>query len=146
MQLYILLKCITKVVSFSRKMGHSFKFHLYPRKKFQLLFFFNKKHHGTVQVRNSQVVLVVKKLSANAGEVREVGSTLGSGRFPRGGHGNPPQYSCLENPMDRGAWWATVHRITKRQTQQVTEHSHKHSSSSITTISCEQSETPSGKC
>ena len=39
-----------------------------------------------------------------------------SGRSPREGHGNPLQYSCLENPMDRGAWWTTVHRVTKRQT------------------------------
>ena len=41
----------------------------------------------------------------------------GSGRFPAGGHGNPLQYSCLENPMDRGAWWATVHSVTMSQTQ-----------------------------
>ena len=59
------------------------------------------------------MVLVVKKLSANAGEVREVGSTLGSGRFPRGGHGSILQYSYLENPMDREAWWAIVHRAAK---------------------------------
>ena len=41
---------------------------------------------------------------------------LGSGRSPGGGHGNPLQYFCLENPMDRGAWWATVHRVPKSQT------------------------------
>ena len=41
----------------------------------------------------------------------------GSGRSPGGGHGNPLQYSCLENPMERGAWLATVHRVTKSQTQ-----------------------------
>ena len=46
-----------------------------------------------------------------------MGLIPGSGRSPRGGHGNPLQYSCLENPMDRGAWQATVHRITKSQTQ-----------------------------
>ena len=44
------------------------------------------------------------------------GSTPGSERSPGGGHGNPLQYSCLENPMDRGAWWATVRRVTKSQT------------------------------
>ena len=52
----------------------------------------------------SEVVLVVKNLPANAGEVRDVGSILGSGRYPVEGHGNLLQYSCLENPMDSGAW------------------------------------------
>ena len=51
----------------------------------------------------SQVVLVIKNLPANAGEVRDVGSIPGPGRSPGGGHGNPLQYSCLENPMDRGS-------------------------------------------
>ena len=49
----------------------------------------------------------------DAGDTRVVGSIPGSGRSPEGGHGNPPQYSCLDNPMDRGAWWATVHRVAK---------------------------------
>ena len=52
----------------------------------------------------SQVVLVVKNPPANAGDVRNVSSTPGLGRSPGGGHGNPLQYSCLQNPMDRGAW------------------------------------------
>ena len=56
----------------------------------------------------SQVALVVKNLPTKAREVRDVGSVPGSGRSPGGGHGNPLQYSCLENPMDRGAWRATV--------------------------------------
>ena len=56
----------------------------------------------------SQVVLVVKNLSADAGDIRDVDLILGSGRSPGGGHGNPLHYSCLENPMDRGAWQATV--------------------------------------
>ena len=60
------------------------------------------------------VVLVVKKPPANAGDVRDVGSIPRSGRCPGGGHGNPLQYSCLENPMDRGAWQAAVHRVPKR--------------------------------
>ena len=46
-----------------------------------------------------------------------MGSDLGLGRSPGGGNGNPLQYSCLENPMDGGAWWATVHRVTKNQTR-----------------------------
>ena len=46
----------------------------------------------------------------------DTGSIPGSGRSPGGGHGNPLQYSCLENPKDRGAWWATVHRVTNNQT------------------------------
>ena len=56
----------------------------------------------------SQVMLVVKNPPANAGATGEAGSVPGLGRFPGGGHGNPLQYSCLENSMDRGAWWATV--------------------------------------
>ena len=65
----------------------------------------------------SQVALVVKNLPANAGQVRDVGSIPGSGRSPGGEHGNRLQYSCLENPMNRGAWQATVHRFTQSQTQ-----------------------------
>ena len=56
---------------------------------------------------------VGKESACNVGDTGDVGSVLGLGRSPRGGHGNPLQYSCLENPMDRGAWWATVHRVTK---------------------------------
>ena len=63
-----------------------------------------------------QVVLMVKNSPANAGNIRDTGSIPGSGRSPGGGHGTPLQYSCLENPMDRGAWWATVHRFTKSWT------------------------------
>ena len=51
----------------------------------------------------SQLELVVKNLPANAGDIRDLGSISGWGRSPGGGHGNPLQYSCLENPMDRGA-------------------------------------------
>ena len=54
----------------------------------------------------SQVALAVKNLPANARDLRDAGSIPGSGRFPRRGHGNPLQYSCLENPMNRGAWQA----------------------------------------
>ena len=63
------------------------------------------------------MVLVVKNLLANTGDVRDAGSIPGLGRCPEGGLGNPLQYSCLENPMDREVWWATVHRITKSQTR-----------------------------
>ena len=56
----------------------------------------------------SQVVLVVKNLPAKAGGVRDTGSILGSGRSLQGGHDSPLQYSCLENPIDRGAWQAIV--------------------------------------
>ena len=68
------------------------------------------------QIWAPQVALVVKNLLANAEHVRDAGSILGLGKLPGGGHGNPLQYSCLENPMDRGAWWATVHGVTKSQT------------------------------
>ena len=56
----------------------------------------------------SQVTLVVKNPPAKAGDIGDAGSIPGPGRSPEGGHGHPLQYSCLENPMDRGAWWATV--------------------------------------
>ena len=64
----------------------------------------------------SQAALVAKNPPASAGDVRDAGSIPGLGRSPGGGHGNPLQYSGLENPMDRGAWRSTVHRVTKSQT------------------------------
>ena len=63
------------------------------------------------------MALVVKNSPANAGDIGNTDSIHGSGRSPGEGHGNPLQYSCLENPMDRGAWWATVHGVAKSQTQ-----------------------------
>ena len=68
----------------------------------------------------SQVVLVVRNLPANEGDIRDVSSSPGLGRSPGGGHGNPLQYSCLENPMDRGAWWAMVHRVSELNTIEAT--------------------------
>ena len=65
----------------------------------------------------SQEALVVKNLPANAGDIRDVGSIPGSVRSPGEGHGNPLQYSCLENPRDRGACRVIVHRVAKSQTQ-----------------------------
>ena len=56
---------------------------------------------------------MVKNLSANAGDARDVGLIPGSGRSPGERNGNPLQYSCLKNPMDRGAWWTTVNRVAK---------------------------------
>ena len=64
----------------------------------------------------SQVALAVKNPPANAGDIRDSDSIPGSGRFPGGEHGNVLQYSCLENPMDRGAWRAIDHRVTKSWT------------------------------
>ena len=65
----------------------------------------------------SQVVLMENNPPANAGDVGDGGSIPGSGRPPGGGHGNSFQCSCLENPMDRGSWQATVHGIPKSQTK-----------------------------
>ena len=59
---------------------------------------------------------VVQNPHANAGDARNVGLIPGLGRSPGEGNGNPLQYSCLENPVDKGAWWATVHRVAKSQT------------------------------
>ena len=60
---------------------------------------------------------MVKNLPASSGDVKDTGSIPGLGRFPGEGHGDPRQYSCLKNPMDRGAWRATAHRVTKSQTR-----------------------------
>ena len=65
---------------------------------------------------------MVKESACNA---EDPGSILGSGRSPRGGHGNPLQYSSLENPMDSGAWWATIHGVVESDTTEVTEHACK---------------------
>ena len=65
----------------------------------------------------SQVALVAKNLPFHTGDIRYPSSIPGSGRSPGEGNGNPHQYSCLENPMDRGAWWATVPRVTQSQTR-----------------------------
>ena len=64
-----------------------------------------------------QVVTVVKNAHANSGDLRDMGSVPGLGRCPGGGHGNPLQYSCLENPMDKGGWQATVHGVAKSLTR-----------------------------
>ena len=76
----------------------------------------NKKQYiqGTVSIyRASQVVLVIKNPPANARNIRDVGSIPGLGRSSGGRHGNPLHYSCLENPMDRGAWRAIVHGVIR---------------------------------
>ena len=65
---------------------------------------------------SSWVALVVKNTPANAEEIRDIGLNLGSRRSPGGGHGNPLQYSCLETPMDRGAWRAIVYGVAKSDT------------------------------
>ena len=65
----------------------------------------------------SEVTLVVKNPLAKAGDARDGGSIPGSGRSPGGRQGKPLQYSPLENPLDRGTWWATAHGVAKSQTQ-----------------------------
>ena len=83
-------------------------------------FFHIKKSANKVKYSQSwasQVVTVVKKSPANAGDTRDVGSIPGCGRFPGEGNGKPLQYSCLENSMDREARQAAVHAVAHRQTQ-----------------------------
>ena len=74
----------------------------------------------------SQVAPSVKNLPDNAGDIRDMGLIPGSGRSLGGGHGNVFQYSCLDNLMDRGSWWATVHRVIKSWTglEQLSTHAH----------------------
>ena len=80
----------------------------------------------------SQEALVVKTLSANVGDVKDTGSIPGSGRSSGGGYGNPLPYSCLENPTDRGGWWAKIHRVAKSRThlKQLSTHAHTHTHTS----------------
>ena len=66
------------------------------------------------------VVLVVKNPLSDAGDTRDVGSIPGLGGSPGGGHGNPLQFSCLENPMDRGTWRAAVQGVTQSRTRLIT--------------------------
>ena len=85
-----------------------------------------KWEHAETQetVKGDQIILwslsIIKDLAknplANVGDIRDVGMTPGSGRAPGGGHSNPLQYSCLENPMDRGTRWATAHWVVKSRT------------------------------
>ena len=72
------------------------------------------------------MALRVKNLPTNSGDVRDARSIPGSGRFPGGGHSNPLQCSCLENPVDRGAWWAAVHSVTKSWTRLKRRSRHTH--------------------
>ena len=72
----------------------------------------------------SQVALVVKNPPANVGDIRVVALIPGSGSSSGGGHGNPLQYSCLKNPVDRGVWLATVPRVTESDMTNVTKHTH----------------------
>ena len=69
---------------------------------------------------------MVKKHPPKAGDVRDAGSIPGLRRSPGGGPGNALQYSCLENPMDRGAWWVTVHRVAESDTSETTWHADTH--------------------
>ena len=95
----------------------------------------------------SQLALVVKNSPANAGDVGDAGLIPGSGRSPGGGHGNPLQYSCLENPMDRGAWWATVHGVKELDTTEATDPAeiHKENISFFLSFHCDTQGLPCGR-
>ena len=79
------------------------------------------------------MALVVKNPTAKVGDVRDAGSIPGSERSPGGGNGNPPQYSCLESPMDRGAWRATVRSVAQKYVARI---------STITATTAEHSSLP----
>ena len=80
--------------------------------QYVVLFFFFFKRHFLLEGAS----LVAQEVKASACNAGDLGSIPGSGRSPGEGNGNPLQYSRLENPLDRGAWWATVHGVTKSQT------------------------------
>ena len=90
---------------------------------FCFLFFFFFSFYVSLD-QASQVVLGVKNPPANAEDIRDMGLIPESERSPGGDLGNPLQYSCLENPMDRGVWWAMVHRVTKSDMTEATQHAH----------------------
>ena len=78
---------------------------------------------------------MVKNPPANGGDTRDMGSIPRSGRSPGGGHDNPLQYSCLGNPMDREAWWAIVHGVSKSQTR-LSTHTHTHTHTHTEPMDC----------
>ena len=78
---------------------------------------------------------MVKNLPANTGDTRDKGSALGLGRASGVGNGRPLQYSCLENSMDRGAWWPTVHWVTKSHIR-LSTHGHTHMHTHTHTHTC----------
>ena len=86
----------------------------------------NSLEFNSAQYGASQVELMVKNSAANAGNIRDAGSIPGLGRSLGEGNGNPLRYSCLDNPMDRGAWHTTVHRIAMSRTElkQLSTHTH----------------------
>ena len=127
-------KCVIIVsrVFFTRTLGGATVTHILQGKKLmymELKYFFKGQYmpgswlgpkppasestHSATLCIASKVTLVVNNLLGTAGDISDVGSIPGLGRSPGGGHGNRLQYSCLENSMDRGAWWAIVHGITK---------------------------------
>ena len=87
-------------------------------------------------IRASQLALMLKNPPASAGDARDTGSIPGLGRSPGGGNGNPLLYSCLGNPMDRGAWWAIVHGVAKSQTwvKQLSTHARMQLSSYVANL------------
>ena len=80
-------------------------------------FIHKKTHIRIIVIASHQVALVVKNPPTSEGDIRDASLIPGSGRSPGEGNGNPLQYSCLENPVDREACWATVHRVAKTWTQ-----------------------------
>ena len=86
----------------------------------------------------SQVAQWLKNLLTNAGDIENAGLIPGLGKCPEGGRGNPLQYSSLENPMDRGVWWATVHRVAKSWMWLKLLSMHSCTHKNVTTLICNQ--------
>ena len=111
--------------------GHWDRFYSYPRVRWCILE--NRMCIPKLRFKNEylalrafQVVLMAKNRPTNAGDIRDAGLIPGLGRSPGGGNGNPLQYSCLRNPMDRRAWGNAVHRVAESDTTEATWRSQTH--------------------
>ena len=103
-------------------------FSISPSSEYSGLIFFRIDWFYLLAIQGTAVALAVKKLPANAGDLRDKGLIPGSGRSLGGGHGNPLQYYCLENSMDRGAWWATQSMGLQRVGHDWSDLAHMHGS------------------
>ena len=116
----IFLSGLSIIARNSKQFKCSSIFDRYIMNMYIMLFLYN----GILHNNEASRWLTEYRIACDAEDVGDMGSIPGSGRSPGGGHGNPLHYSCLENPMGTGAWWATVHKVAKSWTQLSTAHPH----------------------